>query len=349
VQALEEMLIQHLLTERIIRKVFDNPDFAKDNIIASEIEKVIKALTSKYFSRKEFLKKLDRFYVAIEKTAATISEYSQKQTFLNTVYEKFFQGFSIKVADTHGIVYTPQPIVDFIVNSVETILMKEFERSLSEKNVHVLDPFVGTGNFLIRTMRAIQKTALDYKYVNELHCNEVMLLPYYISTMNIEHEFCELYGEYKPFRGICLVDTFELAEDKQMSLFTAENTERVNQQKKTPIFVILGNPPYNMGQVNENDHNKNRKYPIIDGRVSSTYAKDSTATLKNKLADPYVKAIRWATDRVLLNKEGIVALVTNNSFLEQIAFDGMRKNLENDFDKIYIIDLGARICAISAA
>ena len=343
VQALEEMLIQHLLTERIFRKVFDNPDFAKNNIIACEIEKVVKALTSKYFSRKEFLKKLDRFYIAIEKTAATISDYSQKQSFLNTVYENFFQGFSVEVADTHGIVYTPQPIVDFIVNSVETILGEQFGRSLSAKEVHVLDPFVGTGNFLIRIMRAIKKTALEHKYSSELHCNEVMLLPYYIACMNIEHEFYELSGEYKPFNGICLVDTFELAEDKQMSLFTAENTERVNQLKKTPIFVILGNPPYNMGQVNENDNNKNRKYPVIDSRVMDTYSKDSNATLKNKLADPYVKAIRWATDRISENGEGIVALITNSSFAKKLAFDGMRKHLGRDFDKIYILDLGGDV------
>ena len=168
-----------------------------------------------------------------------------------------------------------------------------------------------------------------------------MLLPYYIASMNIEHEFYEATGRYQPFKGICLVDTFELAEDShyyEASLFTEENTRRVEDQKATPMFVVIGNPPYNVGQVNENDNNKNRKYPTMDARVAETYAKDSTATNKNALADPYVKAIRWASDRI--GEEGVVAFVTNNSFLDGVAFDGMRKHLADDFDAIYILDLG---------
>ena len=339
--AVEEMLIQHLLTERIFRTVFSNTDFVRRNVIASEIEKVIDALTSQSFSRRDFLQSLDRFYIAIERTAETINDFSQKQHFLNTVYEHFFQGFSVEVADTHGIVYTPQPIVDFMVKSVEHILKTEFDRSLSDSGVHIIDPFVGTGNFIVRTMREIRRTALQGKYKTELHCNEVMLLPYYIASMNIEHEFYEATNTYRPFEGLCLVDTFELAEPQQMALFTAENTERVEQQKKTEMFVVLGNPPYNMGQVNENDNNKNRKYKTMDGRVKDTYAVDSKATLKNKLSDPYVKAIRWASDRI--GEEGIVAFVTNNSFLDRVAFDGMRKHLVADFDAIYILDLGGNV------
>ena len=339
--AVEEMLIQHLLTERIFRTVFNNPDFVHRNAIANEIEKVIDALTSQSFSRSDFLRSLDRFYAAIERTAGTIDGFSQKQSFLNTVYEQFFQGFSVKVSDTHGIVYTPQPIVDFMVKSVEHLLQVEWGRSLSDKGVHIIDPFVGTGNFIVRMMRALPKTALEDKYATELHCNEVMLLPYYIASMNIEHEFCEAAGVYQPFEGLCLVDTFELAEEQQLALFTAENTARIEQQKKTEMFVIIGNPPYNMGQVNENDNNKNRKYETMDGRVKDTYAKDSTATLKNKLYDPYVKAIRWASDRI--GKEGIVAFVTNNGFLDGVAFDGMRKHLADDFDAMYMLDLGGNV------
>ena len=338
-QAVEEMLIQHILTERLFRKVFEYPDFTKHNIIAYEIEKVVTALTSQYFSRHDFLKKLDRFYIAIEKTASTIDDYTQKQAFLNSIYEKFFQGFSVEIADTHGIIYTPQTIVNFIVKSIEIILQKEFGLSLSDNGVHIIDPFVGTGNFIIRSMREIKKTALPFKYKDELHCNEVMLLPYYIASTNIEHEYYELTDDYMPFKGICLVDTFELAEDKQMSLFTEENTERVEQQKKTSIFVITGNPPYNVGQINENDNNKNRKYEEMDRRVRLTYTKDSKATNKNALSDVYVKAIKWASDRIVDNGEGIVAFITNNSFLEGIAFDGMRKHLVKDFSKIYHINL----------
>ena len=339
--AVEEMLIQHLLTERIFRTVFSNSDFTNRNVIAREIESVINALTSQSFSRDDFLQSLDHFYVVIERTAATINDFSQKQHFLNTVYEQFFQGFSIKVADTHGIVYTPQPIVDFMVNSVEHILQTEFDRSLSDGGVHIIDPFVGTGNFIVRIMREIRKTALEHKYTSNLHCNEVMLLPYYIASMNIEHEFYEATGHYLPFEGICLVDTFELAEPQQMVLFTEKNAERVERQKETPMFVVIGNPPYNAGQVNENDNNKNRKYAMMDSRVRDTYAKDSKATLKNKLPDPYVKAIRWASDRI--GDGGVVAFVTNNSFLDAIAFDGMRKHLADDFDAIYILDLSGNV------
>ena len=339
--AVEEMLIQHLLTERIFRTVFDNQDFIRRNVIANEIEKVIDALTSESFSRHDFLGQLDPFYAAIERTAATIDDFSQKQGFLNTVYEQFFQGYSVEVADTHGIVYTPQPIVDFMVRSVEEILQTEFNRSLSDSGVHIIDPFVGTGNFIVRTMREIRRTALTEKYTAELHCNEVMLLPYYIASMNIEHEFYEATGRYQPFEGICLVDTFELAEDRQLPLFTPENTRRVEEQKEAPMFVVIGNPPYNAKQVKENDNNKNRKYPTMAARVKETYSQDSTASNKNQLSDPYVKAIRWASDRI--GAEGVIALVTNNSFIDGKAFDGMRKHLADDFDAIYILDLGGNV------
>ena len=339
--AVEEMLIQHLLTERLFRTVFNRPAFTRRNVIAFEIENVIDALTSQSFSRDEFLGSLDRFYVAIERTAATISDFSHKQHFLNTVYEQFFQGFSIKVADTHGIVYTPQPIVDFMVRSVAAILEREFGRSLADEGVHIIDPFVGTGNFIVRMMREIPRTALERKYGSELHCNEVMLLPYYIASMNIEHEYYDATEKYEPFAGICLVDTFDLAEDRQLPLFAPENTQRVESQKETPMFVVIGNPPYNVGQVNENDNNKNRKYPTMDRRVRETYSKDSTAGNRNAMADPYVKAIRWAADRV--GEEGVVALVTNSGFLDAIAADGMRKHLAEDFDAVYILDLGGNV------
>ena len=343
--AVEEMLIQHLLTERIFRRVFDNPDFVARNVIAREIEQVVQALTGQHFSRRAFFRPLDRFYRAIETTAATIEDYAEKQGFLNTVYENFFQGFSVNVADTHGIVYTPQPIVEFMVRSVEAILKKEFGRSLADTGVHVLDPFVGTGNFMLRVMRHLQEigklSCLPDKYAHELHCNEVMLLPYYIAALNIEHEYYELTEQYAPFEGICLVDTFELAEDTQLSLFVQENTQRVENQKDQDITVIIGNPPYNAGQVNENDNNKNRTYATMDKRVRETYAKASNATNKNALYDPYVKAMRWAADRI--GEEGIVAFVTNNSFLDGVAFDGMRKHLAEDFDAIYILDLAGNV------
>ncbi len=342
-KAVEEMLIQHLLTRRIFATVFGLPDFIHRNPIGQEIEKVVGVLTSRNFNSEDFFKPLEHFYARLEQKARTITVWEEKQQFLNTVYEKFFQGFSVKVADTHGIVYTPQPIVDFMVRSVQHILKTEFNRSLAHENVHILDPFVGTGSFMMRIIREIgatQKSKLPQKYKNELHCNEVMLLPYYIASMNIEHEYYQQTKHYEPFDGICLVDTFELAEPHQTSLFTTENTERVERQKRSPIFVIIGNPPYNAGQVNENDNNKNRKYPVIDKRIADTYAKGSQAKLLRKLYDPYVKAFRFASDRVIRNKEGVVAFISNNSYLTDFSFDRMRASLFKEFNKIYVLDLG---------
>ncbi len=341
--AVERMLIQHLLTERIFERIFDNPDFTRRNVVAAEIEKVIVELTKRAFNRNEFLRPLDRFYKAIEVSAENTTGFTEKQHFLNKVYERFFQGYSPKEADTHGIVYTPQPIVNFMVRSVEEILQKEFGRSLGSKGVHILDPFVGTGNFIVNIMDKIKATDLPYKYENELHCNEVMLLPYYIASMNIEHAYFERTGEYSAFPGICLVDTFELAEANQsgFSFMTAENAERVKREKESPIFVIIGNPPYNARQLNQSDNNKNRKYRVMDRRVAETYAKDSRATNKNALSDPYVKAFRWASDRI--GSEGIIALVTNSRFVHGKAADGMRRHLQQDFDTLYILDLGGDV------
>jgi predicted helicase len=337
--AIQKMLVQHLLTERIFRKVFNNNEFLRRNVIAAEIEKVIDSITAKHFSRDEFLKPLDRFYTAIEKAAEEQEEYTEKQHFLNAVYEKFFQSFDKNQADTHGIVYTPQPIVDFMVRSVEEILKSEFGKSLSDEGVHILDPFTGTGNFITRIMQQIKTSRLPQKYVNDLHCNEVMLLPYYIASMNIEHAYMERTKQYATFEGICLVDTFDMKV--QSAMFAEENTVRIDAQVNSPIFVVLGNPPYNAWQADENDNNKNRKYKDLDRRVSETYAKSSLVTNKNSLSDPYVKAIRWASDRI--KEDGVVAFVTNNGFIDSSSADGIRKHLVGDYDAIYILDLGGNI------
>ena len=355
VEAVEEMIIQHILTERIFRKIFDVADFISRNVIAQEIEKVIAALNSRSFSRDDFSKSLEHFYGAIESAAATITDFTEKQTFLNTVYERFFQGFCVKVADTHGIVYTPQPLVNFMVASVEQVLQEKFGKTLGDRDVHILDPFTGTGNFIVNIMRHIPRSALPHKYADELHCNEVMLLPYYVASMNIEHAYYEATGRYEPFEGICLVDTFQTINGKmayyggrekheqgEMVIgFNPENAKRINRQKSAPIRVVIANPPYNAGQADENDNNKNRKYPELDRRVSATYGGASTATLQRKLSDPYVKAIRFATDRI--GKSGIVCLVNNNSFVMDKTFDGMRKELAKDFDEIYVLDLGGNV------
>jgi predicted helicase len=308
--AVDEMLIQHLLTERLIRRVFDNPEFVRRNVIASEIEKVIGALTSAYFNRTEFLGALDRFYEAIEEQADNLQDFSEKQGFLNKVYERFFQGYSVKVADTHGIIYTPQEIVEFMCSAVEEVLASEFGLRLGDEGVDILDPATGTGSFIVNLMQRVPRQHLPRVYREQLFANEVMLMPYYIASLNIEHEFYNLTGSYEPFEGLCFVDTLDLAEGRQMRMafMTEENAERVERQKQTPITVIIGNPPYNIGQINENDNNKNRAYEIIDKRVSETYAKDSNATNKNALSDAYVKFYRWATDR-LGDRNGIVCFI----------------------------------------
>jgi predicted helicase len=240
--AVDEMLVQHLLTEQLIRTIFDNQDFTRRNVIAAEVEKVIDALVSQSFNRHDFLKSLDRFYLAIEQAAATIESFAEKQHFLNTVYERFFQGYSVKVADTHGIVYTPQEIVDFMCASVEEVLRSEFGKTLGDEGVHILDPCTGTGNSLVNLLRRIPKRDLPRMYRQQLFANEVMLLPYYIAALNVEHAYYELTGGYEAFPGLCFVDTLELAKGKQTTFgfMTEENVERVRRQTEAPITVVIG-------------------------------------------------------------------------------------------------------------
>lgn len=338
------MLIQHILTERLIREIFDNPEFVRRNVIAAEVEKVMLAMTSQSFDRNTYLKELDRFYVAIEHAARTMTDFSDKQHFLNTVYERFFQGYSVKLADTMGIVYTPQEIVDFMCASVAEVLEQEFGKKLWSDDVYIIDPCTGTGNFIVNLIRRVPKAKLEAVYRHRLFANEIMLLPYYIAALNIEHAYFEQTGKYESFEGLCFVDTLDLAHQAQTQLgfMTARNTERVERQKQAPITVVIGNPPYNVGQMSYNDRNQNRQYEEIDNRVRQTYAADSQATSVSKLNDPYVKFFRWATDR-LAGRNGVVCYVSNNSFMEQVAFDGMRKHLTRDFNAIYHFDLEGNV------
>jgi len=344
VAAVDEMLVQHLMTERLFDRIFSDQDFARRNVIAAEVETVVDALVSQSFNRSEFLKSLDPFYKAIESAARTIDDFTEKQHFLNSVYERFFQGYSVRTADTHGIVYTPQEIVDFMCASVEEVLKTEFGLGLASPSVNILDPCTGTGNFLVNLMRRVEPRDLPRVYRDQLFANEVMLLPYYIAAQNIEHEYYDLTGTYEPFGGLCFVDTLELAEADQgfLSFMTPANTSRVERQEKAEINVVIGNPPYNVGQLNENDNNKNRKYPVIERRVGATFATDSAATNKNALSDAYVKFFRWAIDR-LKGEDGVVCFVTNNGFLEGIAFDGMRQHLLRDFSLVYHLDLRGNV------
>jgi predicted helicase len=271
---------------------------------------------SESFSRTEYLRSLDPFYLAMESAARTIADFGEKQHFLNSVYERFFQGYSVKVADTHGIVYTPQQIVRYMCIAVENALKAEFGLSLSSQDVNILDPCTGTGNFVVNILERIPDKDITRVYRNQLFANEVMLMPYYIASLNIEHAYHERTGKYDPFEGLCFTDTLDLAEAPQISFFSERNSERVTRQRAAKITVIIGNPPYNMGQLNENDNNKNRRYDEVDHRIRETYAKDSRATLKNKLSDAYVKFFRWATDRLNVIQASFCAeghLASNNN------------------------------------
>lgn len=340
--AVDEMLIQHMLTERLIRKLFVD-DFAQRNIIAGQVEGVIAALTSATFQRSEFLGRLDRFYTAIEDAADQLATFSDKQSFINTIYERFFQGYSVKTADTHGIVYTPQPIVDFMCASVQEVVKDEFGLDLGQEGVTILDPCTGTGNFIVNLLGRVNERYLHDFYKNQLFANEVMLMPYYIAALNIERTYYERTNRYEPFEGLCFVDTLDLhAGAGQMTLFSAGNTQRVERQQAAPITVIIGNPPYNVGQMNENDNNKNRKYDLVDARIKSTYAQASAATNKNMLYDAYVRFFRWAADR-LGERDGVVCYVSNNGFVDSIAFDGFRKHMMQDFTRIYVVNLQGNV------
>ncbi|MBA3976541.1 MAG: DNA helicase [Candidatus Solibacter sp.] len=342
-EQVQEMLVQHLLTERLIRRVFDYEEFVSTNVIASEVERVITALASHDFSRKSFLRDLDPYYNTIESTASTLTEFADKQHFLDRVYEKFFQAYSPDTADTHGIVYTPPEIVHYMCASVAAALENEFQRPLGSPGTFILDPCTGTGNFIAHLIQSfIPRRNLEQMYRSQLFANEVMLMPYYIASLNIEHAYFERMERRLPFEGLCFVDTLDMAEAPQMGLFTEANTARVQRQKNAPINVIIGNPPYNVGQKSENDNNKNRAYPVIDRRIRETYSKDSEATSKSKLNDAYVKFFRWATDRIG-NQDGILCFVSNNGFVEQHAFDGMRQHLAQDFTLIDHIDLHGNV------
>lgn len=364
--AVVRMLVQHLLTERLFRKVFNNPQFTQRNVIAKHIEIVIEALIGKYFQRDEFYRQVDYFYQAIEDQADAISkhDYHEKQKLLNRVYERFFQGYSPKEADTHGTIYTPQEIVRFMCHSVEHVLQHTFGLSLSDKGVTILDPCVGTGNFITNLIEHhIARHALSHKYQHEIFCNEIMLLAYYIASMNIEYAYYKHAPhppkgkpQYLPYEGICFADTLELTKtfevQSKMDFFTKKNTERVKREEATEITIIIGNPPYNVGQMSENDNNKNRVYKKkdkkdvsnIDKRIRETYSRASRASSSSKIYDAYVKFFRWATDRLRdkdkRERNGIVCFVTNNGFLTSYAFDGMRHYLAREFNRIYHLDLG---------
>jgi len=339
----EDMIRQHLLTERIFRSVIHNPDFVQRNPVARTLQEVVNQLAGpNYFCTAELLRDVEPFYEALEDAARTFGDrYLEQQQFLHTVYERFFQRVSTRTADTHGIVYTPDAIVKWMVRATDELMKDELAASLNDPGVRVLDPCTGSGKFMLEVLRHLHPRALREKYRRELFCNEVLLLPYYVAAQNIEHEYFTLTRDYEEFTGICFADTLEM-ERTQYDAFTPENTRRMQAQEEAQIRVIIGNPPYNVGQQNENDDNRNRRYETSDARIRATYGRASSASSLSRLYDMYVRFFRWASDR-LRGGEGVVTLVTNSSFLDQVAFDGMRRELLRDYSSIYVLDLGGNV------
>jgi predicted helicase len=341
---IREMMIQHILTEDIFINIFNESQFHQENNIARELQQVINTFFTGS-TKRNTLSTIERYYGVIRRTAANIYNHHEKQKFLKALYENFYKAYNLKAADRLGIVYTPNEVVRFMIESVDYLVHKNFGKLLADQDVEILDPATGTATFITELIDYLPKDKLKYKYKHEIRCNEVAILPYYIANLNIEYTYQQKMGVYEEFENICFVDTLEHTsfEGKQMNLFamSVENTKRIKQQNETNISVIMGNPPYNAKQDNFNDNNANRAYPEVDKRIKETYIKRGTAQNKNALYDMYVRFLRWASDR--LSQNGIVALITNSSFIDSKTFDGFRKVVSDEFSEIYIIDLGGNI------
>lgn len=344
-----EMLSQHIITRPIFEALFEGYSFAKNNPISHSMQDILDFLLQGQIEKET--EELNKFYEDIKFKIEKIDNAEGKQRIIVELYDKFFKTAFPKLVDKLGIVYTPVEVVDFIINSVEELLNKEFGRSLSDENVNILDPFTGTGTFISRLLqsRIIKNKDLERKYKYEIYANELVLLAYYIATVNIENVYHDLEKEnsigevgYKEFGGICLTDTFQLSEDdNEIQIFDLafkENSERVNRQKKAPLQVIIGNPPYTIGQSSANDNAQNKKYPKLDNKILETYSKESSAGLNKALYDAYIKAFRWATDR-LDKTGGIIGFVTNGAWIDGGSTSGFRKVIEKEFTSIYVFNL----------
>lgn len=344
--AVVQMLAQHLITQPVFEALFENYSFVANNPVSKSLQKMVALLEEQSFDKDaEFLNK---FYDSVKERVKGIDNAEGKQKVIVELYDKFFKTAFPKVVEQLGIVYTPVEVVDFINHSVAKVLKKEFNRNLSDENVHILDPFTGTGTFITRLIQTglIDKEALPRKYAKELHANEIVLLAYYIASINIENAYHDAVGMdngYKSFNGICLTDTFQLGEsdnaDELFSDMLPQNSERVMEQKKLPVRVIIGNPPYSVGQKSANDNAQNQKYPRLDGRIADTYVRYTTATLRNACYDSYIKAFRWSSDRIDNEHGGIVAFVSNGSWIDGNSLDGFRKCLEQEFSSVYVFNL----------
>ena len=340
---IREMLIQHILTADIFRKIFDEEQFHSENNIAQKLEGLARTFFNHDF-RRNTVDKLKTYYAAIVHAAADLADYREKQKFLKAVYEEFYRVYNPNAADRLGVVYTPSEVVNFMVRATDQLVHKHFSRRLWDDHVQILDPSTGTGTFVTELIDFFPVANLRDKYPKELHANEVAILPYYIANLNIEHAYKARVGEYREFPGICFVDTLDnqgfkgggKKTERSLGGLAAENMERIRRQNERKISVVIGNPPWNANQMNENENNKNREYPAVDARIKATYIAESGAR-KTKLYDMYARFIRWASDRI--GENGVLAFVTNSSFIDAKSFDGFRKIVAREFNELHILDL----------
>lgn len=346
-----EMLSQHIISRPVFEALFENYQFAARNPISRSMQQMLDLLDDETKTEEEHLK-LQRFYHNVRDIIGKNATAEDRQRVIVELYDKFFKVASPRTVEKLGIVYTPVEVVDFIIRSVGYILQREFGRSLSDENVHILDPFTGTGTFITRLLQSglISREALERKYGREIHANEIVLMAYYIASVNIENVFHDLMGpdkEYQPFEGICLTDTFQLGEEASDNLLFSEqfptNSRRVIAQKKRRITVIVGNPPYSIGQKSANDNAQNESYPTLESRIENTYVAQSEAALNKSAYDSYIKAFRWASDRLNEKEGGVIGFITNSKWIEASGLDGMRKCLEKEFTSIYIFNLRGAI------
>ncbi|WP_334193894.1 DEAD/DEAH box helicase [Pararhodobacter sp.] len=335
-----EMLAQHLITRPVFKALFAGHQFTDQNPVSRAMQQVLDALDENRLDKEA--SDLEKFYESVRNRAHGITDPQAKQRLIVELYDKFFRNAFPRTTEKLGIVYTPVEIVDFILHSVNEMLQEHFGQTLGSPGVHILDPFTGTGTFITRLLQSglIAPEELEHKYRHEIHANEIVLLAYYIAAINIEavYQGIAKSNEYAPFEGICLTDTFQMYEgDDELALYMPDNSERRTRQKELDIRVIVGNPPYSSGQNSANDNNANVGYPGLDGRLRNTYAARSTATNKNALYDSYIRAIRWASDRI--GDAGIVAFVTNAGWVDGNAADGMRACLAEEFTDLYIFHL----------
>ena len=334
-----EMLAQHLITKPVFDALFEGYSFTQHNPMSLAMQAVLDVLQEHNLDKEADT--LQSFYDSVKLRAEGIENATGKQKIVVELYDKFFRNAFPKMTERLGIVYTPVEVVDFIIHSVNHILQTEFGQTLGSKGVHILDPFTGTGTFITRLLQSglITKEQLPYKYQNEIHANEIVLLAYYIAAINIEAVYHSIVGgNYQPFEGICLTDTFQLYEKEDLvDALLEKNSTRRKRQKNLDIRVIMGNPPYSVGQGSANDNNQNVAYPHLDSCIRNTYAERSKAALSKGLYDSYIRAIRWASDRI--GNSGVVGFVTNAGFIEASTADGLRQCLSDEFSNIYVFHL----------